>query len=184
MKFADIPKFTRPGNYQINIPISYLKNVLEDYKKDFGLQMNPDFQRGNVWSEEQQIAYVEYFLRGGRSSRIIYFNHPDFAGFANKDTDIPYMVLVDGLQRLTAMLRFLDNEIPAFGCYFKDFEDTPRKIDYDFIFNVNNLQYRRDVLQWYIDMNSGGTVHSHEEITRVRKLLEAETKAKPKEVER
>lgn len=30
------------------------------------------------------------------------------------------------------------------------------------------------VLQWYLDMNTGGTVHSEEEIARVRNLLEQE----------
>jgi hypothetical protein len=28
-----------------------------------GLQLNPEFQRGNVWTEEQQIKYIEYRLR-------------------------------------------------------------------------------------------------------------------------
>jgi len=41
-------------------------------------------------------------------------------------------------------------------------------------FNVNDLQTRGEVLQWYIEMNSGGVVHSDEEIKRVKKLLEQE----------
>jgi hypothetical protein len=41
-------------------------------------------------------------------------------------------------------------------------------------FNINDLQYRREVLQWYLDMNTGGTVHSKEEIQRVKHLLEKE----------
>lgn len=44
----------------------------------------------------------------------------------------------------------------------------------DVIINVNNLKTREEVLQWYIDFNAGGTVHSKEEIDRVKKLLEEE----------
>ncbi len=175
LKFNDIEKFTPPGNYQINVPLMHIIDALDDYKESFGLEMCPDFQRGNVWTPEQQTAYVEFFLKGGKTGRIIYFNHPDFQGFGLKDSDIPNMLLVDGLQRLTAITGFLNNEVPVFeGNYFKDFEDKPRFTDFDLIFNVNNLQYRKDVLKWYIEMNSGGTVHSKEEIARVRGLLEKE----------
>jgi len=37
---------------------------------------------------------------------------------------------------------------------------------------VNNLKTRKEVLQWYIEFNSGGTVHTDAEIQRVKKLLE------------
>ena len=185
MRFRDIEQFTRPGNYQVNVSLLHIPRTLEDYKTDFGLEMNPDFQRGNVWTPEQQTAYMEFFLKGGKTGKVIYFNHPNFIGFGNKDTDVPNMLLVDGLQRLTAVLGFLENEVPVFGgYYFKDFEDKPRLTEYDLVFNVNNLQYRKDVLKWYIEMNSGGTVHSTEEIERVKRLLEAETHKSEKEPER
>lgn len=37
--------------------------------------------------------------------------------------------------------------------------------------NVNDLKTEREVLQWYIDMNAGGTPHTAEEIERVKKLI-------------
>lgn len=175
MKFTDIPQFTSAGNYQIDVPLGFIKKTLEDYKNVYGLEMNPDFQRGNVWTEKQQIAFVEYFFKGGKSANVIYFNHPDFGRGMREDSDLPNMVLVDGLQRLTAITKFLDNEIPIFGGhYYKNFEDKPRDLKYMLKFNINDLQYRREVLKWYIDMNSGGTVHSEEEIKRVQALLDKE----------
>ena len=38
--------------------------------------------------------------------------------------------------------------------------------------HVNNLKTKREVLQWYIDMNAGGTPHTTEEIERVKKLID------------
>ena len=38
--------------------------------------------------------------------------------------------------------------------------------------NLNDLKSQREVLQWYIDLNSGGTPHSSEEIQRVKQLME------------
>ena len=167
MKFADIPQLTY-GTYEVDIHARYLKKALESYKEDYGLELNPDFQRGNVWTEEQQIAFVEFFLRGGKSARTIYFNIGEWSN--EKDTDIPHMVCVDGLQRLTSMLKFLNNEIPAFGAYFNEFEDRIAN-ENTFKFNINNLAYKKDVLKWYLEMNTGGTVHSDAEIQRVTEMM-------------
>lgn len=43
-----------------------------------------------------------------------------------------------------------------------------------FKINVNNLLTRREVLQWYVEFNSGGTPHTTEELDRVRALLRKE----------
>lgn len=173
MKFSAIPQFTRVGHYQVNTSWRYLEKTIDDYANGFNLQLNPDFQRGHVWTKEQQIAYVEFILRGGKSARTIYFNCPNwhyrYINNINGDT----LVCVDGLQRITAALAFLRNEIPAFGHYHNEYEDK-LPINIDFLFNVNDLKTKEEVLQWYIEMNSGGTPHTTKEIERVKKLLEEE----------
>ena len=73
MKFSDIEQFTKSGDYEVNIRLNHLEKTLKEYDEDYGLELNPDFQRGHVWSEEQQRAYVEFFIKGGKTARIIYF---------------------------------------------------------------------------------------------------------------
>ena len=131
--------------------------------------MNPDFQRGHVWTRAQQIAFCEFQLRGGNSGRTIYWNNPSW----NRGFDKP-TVLVDGKQRLTAVLAFLNNEIPVFAHYRKEYTDRTDMIRVRFEFIVNDLQTRREVLQWYLDLNTGGTIHTSEEIEKVKKLLKSE----------
>ena len=173
MKFTDIPQFTSSGNYNVNVGLKYIERALKSYEEDYGLELNPDFQRGNVWTREQQISWLEFYFKGGKTSRIIYFNSPAFAGYISKCELKETVLCIDGLQRLTAILGFLHNEIPVFGTYYNEFEDIiPR--DFDLVFNVNNLQTRKEVLQWYVDMNSGGTVHSDDEIERVKQMIELE----------
>lgn len=172
MKFKDIPKLTRMARYSINQPWTTVLYTIENWQKDeLGGRLNllPDFQRGHVWNEKQQIAYVEYMLKGGLSGKDIYFNHPGWMRTFKGD-----FVIVDGLQRLTAVMKFLKNELPVFGYKILEFEDKLGFGDIDFIFHINDLRTRKEVLQWYIDFNSGGTVHTEEEIERVRKLLEIE----------
>lgn len=169
MKFKDIPKFTRTPAQGTTIPLDYLKQRIEEHVSDMHLQLCPDFQRGHVWTTNQKIAYVEYLLRGGQSGRNIYFNHPGWMTSFKGD-----YVLVDGLQRITACLDFINGKIPVFGYYYNEFEDPLRFAGVDLIFYINNIKKRKDVLIWYLEMNSGGTPHTQSELDRVKKLLDDE----------
>ena len=170
MKFEDIPQFIR-SSYSIDVHWSQLEWTLEGFKKDYGLDMEPDFQRGHVWDDAKRIAYVEFVLRGGQSGKALYFNCPGFDDGGKIDT----MVMVDGFQRINAALKFMHNEIPVFGYKIKEFEnDKMRGHVARFHVNVNSLKTRKEVLQWYLDLNTGGVVHSDSEIKKVKKLLEQE----------
>lgn len=172
ISIKDIPKFTDWGNYTVDISWDYLEQKLEEYIQD-NLQLEPDFQRGHVWSTKNQISYVEFCLKGGKSGRDILFNNPNWSRY--RSTKYNDFVLVDGLQRITAVSKFMKNELAVFnGNYFKDFIDIPRVTlrGQRFKFNINDLQTKKEVLQWYLDLNSGGIVHEQEELNRVRKLLE------------
>lgn len=177
MKFSEIPQFTSVGSYEVDIPLRFLERQLKEYEEGYGLDLNPDFQRGHVWTKEQQIAWLEFYFRGGKTGRVIYFNTPAFSvGYQRgRTSDLDEtMLCVDGLQRLTALRAFLNNEIPIFGVYYNEFEDKLSVVEHYIKFNVNCLQTRKEVLQWYIEMNSGGTPHSQAEIERVKRLLEEE----------
>lgn len=165
MDFQDIPQFTQPASYHVDVSLDCLKDHI-DHKVELGLQLNPDFQRGHIWTETQQIAYVEYLLSGGTSGREIYFNLPGLEWASKKD-----FVCVDGLQRITACLRFVNNEISAFGTLYKDFGGW---IDHQVGLSiwVNALDTRREVLVWYLEMNEGGTPHTKAELEKVRQMIE------------
>lgn len=171
IRFSDIPKLTEYGNYSIDVELTDIPYIIKKWQEDeyYKLQLNPDFQRGYVWTEEQQIAYIEFLLKGGKPARTIYFNKPSWQGGIAK-TDYDEFVCVDGLQRITAVLNFINNKIMVFGSYYKEFEDRlPSNIG--LIFSVNNLQTEKEVLQWYVDMNTGGTLHTNEEIDKVKKMI-------------
>ena len=174
MKYFDIPKFTNRGSYTVDIPWGYVEDNLEDWGSSglYKLDLNPDFQRAHVWTREKQIAYVEYILRGGHAAREIYWNCTGWMrGYEGP------MVLVDGKQRLEAVRAFMRGDIPAFGAPHSEFD----KIPFDACsmrWYVNDLKTRAEILQWYIDLNTGGVVHTEEEIEKVRRLLAAEKGAR------
>lgn len=87
-------------------------------------------------------------------------------------SDYDDFVCVDGLQRITAIMKFQANQLKVFGLHYNEFEGEPREIATKLQIRINDLQYEKDVLQWYIEMNAGGTPHSKEEIARVQKMME------------
>lgn len=171
MRFRDIPQFISDGSYRVDVSLEYMIEWIEKMVREDGLQLCPDFQRGHVWTEEQQVAFLEFILRGGKSGRIIYLNDPNWMGRSNQ-TEYTDFVCVDGLQRITAIRKFLNDELRVFGHLYSDFDGPTDLIRNGMVININDLKTKREVLCWYIQMNAGGTPHTKEEIERVRKMME------------
>ena len=51
MRFRDIPQFISDGSYQIDVSWEYLMELIDKWTEQDDLQLNPDFQRGHVWTE-------------------------------------------------------------------------------------------------------------------------------------
>jgi uncharacterized protein with ParB-like and HNH nuclease domain len=154
--------------YTIDVSWSYLREWISDNSgnKIYDIDLNPEFQRGYVWTKEQKVKYLEYILQNGESGKDIYFNHPNWmTSFKGR------LVLVDGKQRLDAVLGFLNNEVKAFGYYYKEFEDKLDMLVAGFRIHIGNLETDKDIYNWYIAMNTGGTYHTNEEIDKVKKLI-------------
>lgn len=170
MKFSDIPLLheARLSSGGVHWDWRYLERYIT--REDSPILLEPDYQRGRVWTEAQQIAYVEYCLRGGKSGRTIYLN---CKGWSSGQREI--VEVVDGLQRITAARRFMANDLPVFGgIRLRDFEGAPPRFTQLYFDAFTNELTRREVLEWYLQLNGGGTPHTPEELERVRGILESE----------
>lgn len=176
---GELIKAIPPTTYTVDVEFDAIEYTLQRYDERYGFHINPDFQRGHVWTKEQQISYVENFIRGvvGETGRVITLSCNQFRNIRAKDSDIDGMYVVDGLQRLTAIRRFMNNEFKVFhhidgGVYKEFFLGTGFRIGglKGLCFNVFSFQYKKEILDYYIAMNDGGTVHTQEEIERVKKM--------------
>lgn len=164
--------------------LDYLKDELfgsDDYYREY-LDLNPIFQRGNVWTLEQQIAFVENFLRRPQAvNKNIYFNDGYVFNKLEKNQENDWLagkrVCLDGLQRITALLDFIDGKFACFDgqVTWEKIQNSPNQrsiigecyLDfYDLTLKTN-----QEVADFYIDFNAGGAPHTQEEIERVRNLL-------------
>ncbi len=168
----EVPRDLYFGGYKVNCSMERLAECVEDLAEGQNLELEPDFQRHHIWTSSQQTAYVEYVLRGGESSTTLYFNSTSWIGSPSASGSGASFQLVDGLQRYTAITKFIRNEVPAFGSLYKERSGKTR--GQPLTIAVNALPTRKEVLEWYLLLNDGGTVHSSEELDRVRELLDGE----------
>lgn len=186
-KNAALDQLIRPlpnPRYTIDASFRYIELQLNGYEQDWGgLNLEPDFQRGHVWTHEQRVAFIEGIFRGtvGESQRIIQFNVPHWDD-ENHGGDLPNEIqIVDGLQRLTTVRMFMAGEIAIFGgLKASDLDGSKYAVNrpsYRLQFAIHNFANRADLLRYYLAINSGGTPHSTSEIERVKGLLAAADRA-------
>ena len=169
--FSKIPKFTSSPGYKVDYPLDRLHETITRLETQYGFDRDPDFQRPLVWTPQQQTTYVEYVIKGGLTGLDIYSNCVGWM----RSFKGPF-VLVDGKQRLNALLLFLSNKIKAFDSYCDEFDDDWVLRGISLRFHVHDLPTRAAVLQWYLELNSMGTPHTDDiQPKEVKDLLAAIT---------
>jgi len=168
MHFRDIQQYPR-AHYQVHVSLDYLTEHVRGYADSYGFTVDPEYQRGHVWTMEQRTAYVEHLLMGAETGLEIIVN---VENFHSREPNKPQGVaeVLDGKQRITSLLMFMRDEVRAFGRLASEFEGKPRNVH--IIWKVVDLN-PVETMRLYVMLNAGGTAHTKEEIERVRALIAA-----------
>lgn len=170
-----IIKPLKQAKYECTASWSYFEKMLTVWAEDYGaVELNPDFQRGHVWTKEQQKHFIENVIRGvvTNASLTIQFNCPHWED-ENFNGDLPKVITcIDGLQRLTAVSEFMKGNILPFGLTVADMNTSSFNVknNYTFRFAMFDFKNKAELLDHYIDLNTCGTPHSSEEIARIKQM--------------
>lgn len=118
----------------------------------------PSWQRGVVWDMGQQMSFVESIWRGIPLGTYTYnsviHENPKFRG-----------LLIDGLQRVTAIHNYTLDAFPVFSLYYSELTRVERRrfamtkfCSYEF-----NSANEGELRAYYNLMNFGGTPHREED---------------------
>lgn len=163
MKFDNIPRYPTAVD-KIECGIGYLVETIENYEIDF----DPPYQRGYIWSEAQKVAYVEHILKGGDAGNFVLNDR------MTKEIGGRSYELVDGKQRLTAILDALAGRIRVFGVLFWEIDGRFQFNSYvRLTFLVYGFTDQRDVVGLYLSLNQGGSVHTDADLQVAREYLES-----------
>lgn len=162
---------TKSGNWGLRF---FCESILGEGEMD----MEPEYQRGHVWTKDQQMDFLGFCLEGGKIPEIFVRELPlPRSGVCEP----PYYEIVDGKQRTTALNAWWTGEIPARLMdgrlvWAKDMDEVERRsVSNDLMLTVQFLQTNfKETLEIYLRLNRGGTPHTDAEIDHVKKLYEAE----------
>jgi hypothetical protein len=161
---ANVPNCT----YHVNVGLGYLVTTLCQYN----INLNPIYQRDYVWTLEQKQKFVGAMLENHNAIPPLWFN------WTSKEFSRDSAEVVDGKQRIQACLEWLDGKFDAI-CPCKETvhiaqldEIDMRNIGMSCVFDWNFVDLTpKEVMKFYLRLNSGGTVHTKDDLEKVEKLI-------------
>lgn len=158
----------RQSNYHSSLSFMY-----HDYKKGI-LNLDPEYQRGLVWTLEQKQSYVmNLFLEKAVVAPTLILN------WIVEENEKNSFEVLDGKQRLSTLFDFMDNKFPlANGKYFYDLssDDTRYILRLDVRYTRIECICGRNLtldekIKLFLEVNELGTKMSDKHIEKVKELL-------------
>ena len=139
-----------------------------------GVDFNPDYQRGSVWSDDDREKLLDSIFSGREIGRFV---------FRDRDTSewledgLTYEI-IDGKQRLLTLLAFYENRFPYRGYYYNDLSAKDRNCFLNCITAVAEVRdvSRKEVLEIFLALNECGRLVSEDILDNVRELIREEQK--------
>jgi hypothetical protein len=156
----------------IDLRLNYSQRDLGDILSKvfhFGVNFEPDYQRDYVWELEDKVSLVDSI-----------FNNIDIGKFVfirkNYTNERLYEVL-DGKQRINAILDFYEDRFQYKGKYFSDLSYRDQNHFEGYTVNIAEISdiTPKQVLQYFLMVNKTGRVMSKEQLVKVEKMLEEMT---------
>lgn len=138
----------------------------------FGIDMEPDYQRGLVWEEKNKIALLDSMFKGIDIGKFVFITK------ASENTNEPFYEILDGKQRLNALLDFFNDEFKYQGYYFSQLCPPDQRYLNRYIISVAQTEEPlsdKEKYEYFLSLNIGGIPQSEEQIKKVKKLLTALT---------
>lgn len=139
-----------------------------------GVDFDPDYQRGSVWSDDDREKLLDSIFAGREIGRFV---------FCDRDTsewlkDGLMYEIIDGKQRLLTLLAFYENRFKYRGYYYNDLSPKDRNCFLNCITAVAKVRdvSRKEVLEIFLALNECGRPVSEDILDNVRELIKAEQK--------
>ena len=140
----------------------------------FGVDFNPDYQRGSVWDDGDREKLLESTFAGREIGRFVFKQLP----FTRTNDDGNYYEIVDGKQRMLTLLAFYENRFPYKGVFYNDLSPQDKNWFMDASIGIAEIDQnvtRAEVLEIFLALNEGGKPVAKEVLDHARDLLKEET---------
>lgn len=136
----------------------------------FGVDMDPDYQRGYVWDDSDREYLIESIFQNVDIGKFV-FVHLDGDEWMKRGVSFE---ILDGKQRLNTLKMFYENRFSYKGKYFNDLSPSDRRA-----FMEHNISYadvaspsKKDIYRYFLKLNRGGRQMDKAHLDYVESLCE------------
>jgi hypothetical protein len=144
--------------------------LLNQYREFGGIDMDPDYQRGHVWSLSDKVALIKSIFENVDIGKFVFINRT----YEHAVESGNFYEVLDGKQRVTAILEFYENRFSHAGLYFKDLcrQDRIHFENYPISYCVVKEGVLTDEMKYkyFLMLNVAGVPQDEKHIEYVRKL--------------
>ena len=164
----NVSNFSKKEDTRIYFNNCTIESLLH-YYYHFGIDVEPDYQRGYVWEIEDKEKLIESIFDNADIGKFVLV-HLDTEEWLEKD--VSYEIL-DGKQRLTTLVEFFENRFSYKGKYYNDLDFIDRHTFLNHQISIGKLENvdKKTIYRQFLRLNRTGKPMSSSQIEKVEKLL-------------
>lgn len=161
--------FSTNATYRITYSNAQLDSLLASVTRR-GINESTDFQRGYVWTLSDKQRLIQSIFEGKEIGKFLLLEDKTYKEYR--------LEILDGKQRINALLGFLGNEFSYEGVFYHQLSKRDRNtIDSQGVqsasLDINHFS-RRELLEIFLNVNDSGVPQTEEHLQHVRELLQEE----------
>lgn len=175
VKWTDIRRKTNSEQIykEDDLHLSYSHRSLEDiFGKvyTFGLNLSPDYQREHVWDLDDKVKLIDSIFNNIDIGKFVYV-HLEW-----EDHELYGYEILDGKQRVTAIVEFFEDRFQYKGKYFSDLCDRDQSHFEDYGISYAEIRHvtLEQKLQYFLKLNTGGRIMDKSHLEKVQEMLNKE----------
>lgn len=136
----------------------------------FGIDFNPEYQRGYVWELEDKELLIDSIFKNIDIGKFVFVHLSDEEwtkrGFGYE--------ILDGKQRLSTIIEFYENKLAFKGKYFNDLSKKDRLFFENHAISKAEIREsdKKTILKYFLMLNRTGKVMDEAHLNQVEKMLE------------
>lgn len=135
----------------------------------FGIDLNPDYQRGYVWDDTDKELLLDSIFKNIDIGKFVLIHLSDGEWIKR---ELSYEIL-DGKQRLSTIIEFYENKLSYKGKYYNDLSKKDKRTFTDHQISVAEVREtdKKMVLKYFLMLNRTGKSMDKSHLVEVEKML-------------
>ena len=160
--------FTENEDVRLNFNNSNIEHLIQMHYH-FGIDFNPDYQRGYVWTQEDKELLLDSVFKNIDIGKFALIRLSDAEWI---ERDFGYEIL-DGKQRLSTLIEFYENKLAYKGKYYNDLSWKDRITFKNHNVSVAEVQSenKKTILKYFLMLNRTGKAMDKSQLDKVENML-------------